>query len=402
MKKRKRIIYGTLILLASTILIWKFFIGGTNTTIQFETAKATVKTISNSITATGTIEPITQVEVGTQVSGVIENIYVDYNTTVKKGQLIAEIDKTTLLAQVEEKKASLASAKNELQFQESNYNRTKLLHEKKSVSDVDYENALYKYNSAKANVKRIKSELNRVQTNLNYASIYSPIDGVVLSRAVDEGQTVAASFNTPTLFTIANDLTKMQVIADVDEADIGQVKEGQKVMFTVDAFPDDEFAGTVTQIRLEPLVSSNVVTYSVVVEAPNPDLKLMPGMTASITAYTQIKEDALTIPAKAIRFNPDKDMLNAYFAKNGLENFNSDINNTKEKMKVIWIKDGIDLKATEVETGMSDGANIEVKKGIKPGQEVVLSMQNNIERESNKEESSGSPFMPKPPGSNKK
>ncbi|MBU2649586.1 MAG: efflux RND transporter periplasmic adaptor subunit, partial [Bacteroidetes bacterium] len=297
MKTRKKLIITAIIILLAVAVSWLLLGTKPGTGVSIETVTVTKGVISGTITATGTLEPITQVEVGTQVSGVIQKICVDYNSVVSKGQLLAELDKSLLQAQVAEVKAGLASAENDLDFQKKNHARFKQLYEKKTISDADYENAFYAYVNAQANVDRYKAELIRAQANLDYASIYSPIDGVVLSRAVDEGQTVAASFNTPTLFTIANDLTRMQVLADVDEADIGQVKEGQRVSFTVDAFPDDEFAGTITQVRLEPHINANVVTYSVVVEAPNPDLKLMPGLTASITVYTLEKEDIAVIPA---------------------------------------------------------------------------------------------------------
>ena len=230
------------------------------------------------VTATGTLEAITTVEVGTQVSGVIEKIYVDFNTQVKKGQLLAQLDKTPLQAQVDQSQATVDNAEAELTYQKSNYERTKALYDKQLIAKSDYDLAVYNFNKAQASLKNAKSVHDKNKINLSYASIYSPIDGIILDRAVDEGQTVAASFNTPTLFSIANDLTQMQVEANVDEADIGQIVEGQRVEFTVDAYPDMKFAGVVSQLRLQPVETNNVITYTVIVNAPNPDLKLMPAI----------------------------------------------------------------------------------------------------------------------------
>ena len=281
-KLKKILIYigGAIIVSAAVYKIW---FSSEDTSIVVETTAVKTGTISTVITATGTVEPIRQVEVGTQVSGVIDHIYVDYNATVKAGQLIAELDKTALKATVAEATAALNTALNEQDYQQKSFDRIAKLHDGKVVSDTDYEEALYKLNNAKGIADQKRSDLSRARTNLSYASIYSPIDGVVVSRSVDVGQTVAASYSTPTLFTIAQDLKQMQVEADVDEADIGQVKLGQRVVFTVDAYPEDEFSGTITQVRLEPVEESNVITYTVIIKADNQDGKLMPGLTASIS-----------------------------------------------------------------------------------------------------------------------
>jgi len=405
-------------LLVIVLIFFFFFKGNKKSELSFQTEPVKIGTIVNTITATGTIDPITQVEVGTQVSGVIKKIYVDYNSEVKKGQLLAEIDRTNLEAQLAETKADLASAENEVDYQQKNMERTQTLFKNKSVSEVDYENAVYQYNKAKASLDKLKSTLQRNLTNLSYASIYSPIDGIVLSRAVDEGQTVAASFNTPTLFTIANDLTKMQVIADIDEADIGQVKDGQRVTFTVDAYPDDTFDGTVTQIRLEPTISSNVVTYSVVVDAPNPDLKLMPGLTASITVYTLEKDNILTIPAKALRFAPDEEVMKDYFAqqmnKKGIKPDFQSMDNQKtgivpvppnaeenidESKKTIWVKENDFIHPQHITIGITDDASIQVIKGLKEGDQVVISMSKgeSVKAKTTKTKQASSPFVPTPP-----
>ena len=321
--------------------------------------------IQNTITATGTIEPITQVEVGTQVSGTISRILVDYNSEVRKGQLIAELDKTVLESEYESQLAVHYSNQNEYDYQKKNHERLAGLHAKKLVSDSDFETSEYQYEKARRALDRSRFELLKAKTNLNYCMIYSPIDGVVISRAVDEGQTVAASFNTPKLFVIANDLRKMRVIADVDEADIGLVKEGQVVMFTVDAFPDEHFEGSVTQVRLEPIVTSNVVTYEVVIDAPNPDLKLKPGLTASITVLTREKKDVLMIPLRALRFQPEDE--------NG-QPLVPEETKMVSGMKSVWVQTTEGLKSKNVRTGISDGIYTEVMEGVQVGEQVVTGL----------------------------
>ncbi|HNX43739.1 MAG TPA: efflux RND transporter periplasmic adaptor subunit [Bacteroidales bacterium] len=421
MKKKSLIITGILVLIAAAAAWFLFGKSGNQQVIRYETAPVQIGTIANTVTATGTVEPVKQVEVGTQVSGVIKNIYVDFNSQVKKGQLLAELDKTPLLAALASTKAELASANSQLVYQQANFNRIKSLFDKKAVSETDYETALYQYSSAKASVDKMKYEVERAQTNLGYAMIYSPIDGVVLNRAVDEGQTVAASFNTPTLFTIAQDLTKMQVVANVDEADIGQVAEGQKVSFTVDAFPSDLFEGKITQVRLEPTTNSNVVTYSVVVDAPNPDLKLKPGLTASITVTVKEAADVLTVPAKALRFQPDSSLLANNSVKtvvNQASAANLPANNPSqaEKQKdmpsavnedetpgTIWVKSGGSIHPVQVVSGISDETNVEIKSGLKEGDLVVVSMvKSSAPAGKDTTEQSSSPFMPKRPGSERK
>ena len=281
-------------------------------TFSFETAKVGKGTISNTVTATGTLEAIKTVEVGTQVSGVIEKILVDFNSQVKKGQLLAQLDETPLLAQLEQSKSSVDQAEAQVKYQKATYDRYKVLVGKKLIAQSDFDLAEYNYNNAVAALKNAKSVYDKNRINLSYARIYSPIDGIILNRAVDEGQTVAASFNTPTLFTIANDLTQMRVEAKVDEADIGQIKMNQRVRFTVDAYPDLKFTGSVSEIRKQPVVTSNVVTYTVIIQAPNPETKLMPGMTASTTIFVNEKNDILVVPGKAVRFSPDQEVYSTY------------------------------------------------------------------------------------------
>ena len=350
---------------------------------SFEVKKGDIR---NTITATGTIEPITQVEVGTQVSGTIAHIYVDYNTEVKKGQLIAELDKTVLESEYESQLSAFYSNQNEYDYQKKNHERVAGLHAKNLVSDSDFETSEYQYEKARRALDRSRSDLLKAKTNLNYCMIYSPIDGVVISRAVDEGQTVAATFNTPKLFVIANDLRKMRVIADVDEADIGQVKEGQKVIFRVDAFPDEYFEGAVTQVRLESIVTSNVVTYEVVIDAPNPDLKLKPGLTASITVLIHEKTDVLMIPLRALRFQPEDEHEQPLKPESG---------KTAPGMKSVWVQAAGNLINKNVRLGISDGIYTEVTEGLQAGERVITGIQVPMSASGMKQmKPGGNPLMP--------
>ena len=357
--------------------------------ISFDTAKVMKTNIQTSITATGTIEPVTSVTVGTQVSGIVSHLYVDYNSVVKKGQVIAELDRTNLISELNTAKANLSSAQSSLNYQLSNYNRYKELHEKGLVSADEFESARLQYLQAKEQVNTSKESLQRAQTNLGYATITSPIDGVILSKSVEEGQTVAASFNTPELFVIAQDLTNMRVIADIDEADIGGVKEGQRVSFTVDAFPDDHFEGQVTQVRQQATTESNVVTYEVVISAPNNDLKLKPGLTANVTIYTLEKNDVLAAPAKALRFQP-----NEAFLQKG-----ETIDDCEGDHKV-WTKEGTVFKAHKVEIGTTNGIMTEIVSGIKEGTEVLTDFNISGGAAEVEQQQGGNPFMPRPRNNN--
>lgn len=340
---------------ATAAVLWLLLRPSAGDRLTLETAPAVRIAIRNSVTATGTVEPVTEVEVGTQVSGIIDKLYADYNDVVKAGQLIAEMDKVTLQAELESAQAELAASETEYEYQLKNYTRTRTLHEKELVSDAEYDQALYLYEKAHNAYRQSQASIVKVKRNLGYATITSPIDGVVISRAVEEGQTVAAGFETPTLFTIANDLTRMRVIADVDEADIGQVADGQRVEFTVDAYPDDTFAGTVEQVRLEATTESSVVTYEVVITAHNPELKLKPGLTANVTVYTLEKEDALAVPTKALRFVPDKELLA------GLDMTLTPAAGTPEPgQREIWVRNGRTLEARMVTTGAASGDKTEV------------------------------------------
>ena len=357
-------------------------------TTYYATSKAEVQNISTSITATGTIEPVTKVEVGTQVSGIISKIYVDYNSIVTKGQVIAELDRTNLQSELVSAQSNLQNAQSNLNYQKSNYERYKALFDKGLVSANDFENARLTYEQAQAQVRVQQQSVQKAHTNLGYATITAPIDGVVLSKEVEEGQTVASAMTTPTLFIIAQDLTNMRVIADVDEADIGEVKEGQRVTFTVDAFPDDIFNGEVTQVRQEATTESNVVTYEVVISAPNQDLKLKPGLTANVTIFTLERNQVLTIPAKALRFTPNKNLLTE-----GEEIIDCDGKNK------IWVREGQNFKAIPVNIGITNGNVTEIVSGIKAGQEMITEISVSAPEEENT--ANTNPFTPRTRGNKK-
>jgi HlyD family secretion protein len=312
MKKKIIIIVSILIVVIVGFTLIKSKKAKTENSSLWETVLVQKGDLSITVTATGEIKPIQTVEVGTQVSGVISNIYVDYNSRVKKGQLIAKLDTRNLKAQADDANAMLDRSKVALRQSERDFKRNSGLLEQKAIAQVDYDNSLDAYETAKANLVSAQLAADRAQVNLDYGTITSPIDGVVISRTYEPGQTVAASFNTPTLFKIANDLTKMKIEASIDEADIGQVKVGQKVTFTVEAFQDKSFEGQVQQIRLSPTTVNNVVTYTVVVEVANPDEKLMPGMTANLTIYVEDQKDILKIATRAFAFTPSMNVMMKY------------------------------------------------------------------------------------------
>lgn len=390
MKKISKIWYiaGALIIVA--LATWLLSGNKKDLQIQFSKEKAQKTNIQNSVTATGTIEPVTSVTVGTQVSGIVSRLFVDYNSVVKKGQVIAELDKTNLISELNTAKANLSSAQSSLKYETENYKRYKTLFDKGLVSADEYENARLSYDKALQTVNTSKESVQKAQTNLGYATITSPIDGVVLSKAVEEGQTVAASFSTPELFTIAQNLTDMRVIADVDEADIGDVKEGERVTFTVDAYPNDTFEGEVTQVRQEATTTNNVVTYEVVISAPNNDLKLKPGLTANVTIYTAEKQGVLSVPSKALRFTPTQETV----GKMKIQDVNG-----KNK---VWTIEGNTIKAHTVQIGMSDGINTEIISGISEGSIIVTGVEEISADAGPTETQERSPFAPGPPGRNKK
>lgn len=392
MNKKKLLVIAAIAAIA-TLAVWLLSGGKKEEKITFDTAAVAPANIMNSITATGTIEPVTSVTVGTQVSGIVSKLFVDYNSVVKKGQVIAELDKTNLMSQLNTAKTQLATAQSQLNYQTANYKRYKTLFEKGLVAADDFDNAKLSYTQAKEQVVSAKEEVQRAQTNLGYATITSPIDGVVLSKSVEEGQTVAASFSTPELFTIAQDLTNMQVVADVDEADIGDVKEGERVSFTVDAYPDDTFEGEVKQVRQEATTTNNVVTYEVVISAPNADLKLKPGLTANVTIYTAERKGVLSVPSKALRFTPQKETVGKMKIV--------DVANAKNK---VWTIEGNSIVAHKVNIGMTDGTNTQIVGGIAEGTKVVTGLNVTGGEEKMPMEAQGekSPFAPGPPGKNKR
>ena len=334
--------------------------GGKDAAVEYETQTVARDAIAMSITATGTVNPLNKVDVGTQVSGIISKIYVDFNSEVEQGQLIAQLDPSTLQAEKAVAEESLCAAEIDCKLQKKNFERQKRLFDRELISETEYDNAENAYLKAESNRRQAALTMQRAEINLGYTQIYSPISGVVLSRAVDEGQTVASGYSTPTLFTIAADLGEMQLVANIDEADIGSVAEGQRVSFTVDAYIDTQFEGTVKQVRLQSASTSNVVTYEVVIDAPNPDLKLKPGMTADATIYTLEKENVFAVPARALRFVP------------------ADLDDKRreelpETHVFVRLADGT-LEPREVTAGISNGAQTEIVAGLAEGDEVVVGM----------------------------
>lgn len=362
MKKKifSKVWIAMILVVVIAVAVWLLSGGKKEEQINFKQEKVATHTLQNSITATGTIEAVTSVTVGTQVSGIVNKLYVDYNSVVKKGQVIAELDKTNLISELNTAKANLASTESNLSYQSANMKRYQTLYKKGLVSADEYENALLAYRQAKEQVASSRENVQKAQTNLGYATITSPIDGTVISKSVEEGQTVAASFNTPELFTIAKDLKNMQVIANVDEADIGGVAVGNRVNFTVDAYPDDTFQGVVKQVRLEATTTNNVVTYEVVISAPNADLKLKPGLTANVTIFTKEQANILSVANKALRFTPTKETVGK----------DMKIVDCKGKNKV-WTLNGNTLNAHSVNIGQSDAMHTQIISGIKAGQSVV-------------------------------
>ncbi len=396
MKKKNVIIISVVGLIVLATILFFFLRRTGNGDYTLETTTMKVEDIHVMVTATGTVEPVTTVEVGTQVSGIIDKIFVDYNSVVVRGQVLAELDKITLQSDLTSKEMELNAARVEYEFQQTNMNRYKGLFDQQLISQLDYETAKYNYDKAESSYRRLTADLVKARTNLGYATITSPIDGVVLSRAVEEGQTVAASFNTPTLFTIANDLTKMQVVANVDEADIGDVREGQSVTFTVDAYPMDIFQGTVTQVRLEAIIESNVVTYEVIINAPNPDLKLKPGLTANVTIYTLQENSVDVLPNKAMNYQPNRELLEeiGYNVEEGNRS-----NQLQENERAIWVVNGNAITEKTIVPGETDGVNTKIISGLTPTDKVVTGLtvveKKNANGNGNVEQS---PFAPQRPG----
>ncbi len=364
--------------------VWLF--GGKGQKLPIKISYTTVekKDICSGVTATGTIEPVTEVEVGTQVSGIISKVYVDYNSIVKKGDIIAELDRTNLISELSSSENNMKSAQVEYEYQKKNLERTTKLYEKGLVSADDFDTANLSFQKAKNSYETAKFGVQKARTNLGYATITSPIDGVVLSKAIEEGQTVASSYNTPTLFTIAADLTDMRLIANIDEADIGSVAVGQRCVYTVDAFPNDQFEGFVTQVRQEPTTTSNVVTYEVVISAANPDLKLKPGLTANVTIYTLEELGVVAVSNKALRFTPNPTLLGKEYTIRDCEGENK-----------LWSLEGNTFSAHSVGVGITNGSLTEITNGVPLNMEVVseVSVTTNSTSQEAKERS---PFAPGP------
>jgi HlyD family secretion protein len=430
MKKKTLIIVAVLAIIAiAAVLALKPF-SKKEAAVTFNTVKVEKATITNTVTATGTIEAIKTVNVGTQVSGILQHVYVDFNDNVKQGQLLARLDETSLQAQFDQSQAAVNQAQAQLTYQQATYDRLKVLFDKKLIAQADFDQAVFNLENAKGSLANAKFALARAKVNLDYATITSPIDGVVLNRAVEEGQTVAASFNTPTLFTIVNDLTQMEVQTSVDEADIGKVKDGQRVEFTVDAYSDMKFEGTVSEVRLQPVTTNNVVTYVVILSAPNPDKKLMPGMTASATIYVEEKTNTLVLSGKAVRFTPDKEYMAKMFAKmqtsgsmpkipagatsgagsmpQGASGTATDQSqgmpssgmafgaaNSDPKTKTVWVKDDkMGIRPNIIKIGIDNGTSVEVISGLNEGDEVVISVGDKATTAAAKKTDNGPPGFP--------
>jgi len=409
MKKKTLIVIVTVAVIAIVAILALKPLSKKETVMGFNTVKVERGNISNTVTATGTIQALRTVNVGTQVSGILQHLYVDFNDNVKQGQLLARLDETPLKTQLDQSQSALNQAQAQLNYQEATYSRLKVLYDKKLISQSDYDQAVFNYENSKGSLSNAKSALARAKVNLDYATITSPINGVVLNRAVEEGQTVAASFSTPTLFTIVNDLTRMEVQTSVDEADIGKIANGQRVEFTVDAYSDMKFEGSVSQVRLQPVTTNNVVTYVVILDAPNPDKKLMPGMTASATIYVEEKTNTLTLSGKTLRFTPDKAYMAKMFEKmkssgtmpkmpaggppagampqtaasgQSMQGFPAGgmmpgAMNNDPKTKTVWLKDDkMGLRPAMIKIGIDNGSNIEILSGLKEGDEVVVSVGN--------------------------
>lgn len=376
---------------------------GKKGSISLVTEEVTKGSISETVTATGTLESVTSVDVGTQVTGIIDKILVDFNSEVKKGELIAEIDKVLLQSELTSAEANVNSAKASYEYAKTNYERDKSLHDKKLISDYEFDTTRRDYEVAKTSYEKSVADRVKAAKNLNYAEIYSPIDGVVVSRDVEVGQTVVSNMTVANLFTIA-DLDHMRVVANVDEADIGQVKEGQKVTFTVDAYPDEVFHGTVTQKRISPTTESNVVTYEVLVSADNEEHKLIPGLTANLTIYALDEPDVVLVPSKATRFipheYPEVKTLPAIPEGTALQAYSDPSDPNKKR---VWtIKDNT-FTPVIITVGATDGINYQVISGIEAGTKVAVEYSVETPADDGGEQSGNqSPFQPKRPGGNKK
>lgn len=394
--QKKKIIIITAIAIAVIVAAYFIFKPGNNgQQLMFTSHVPERGNLSNVIISTGTVQPVNTVSVGCQVSGTIKKLYVDYNSIVKKGQLLAELDRTLFEAALNQAKSNYAQVESQLKYQEGNFSRQSKLYEVGAISKAEYDNATYAYQSAKAQTNSADAQVQSALQNLSFTKIFSPIDGTVLSRSVSEGQTVAASFSTPTIFSIANDLTQMQVEASVDEADIGNINEGDKVVFSVDAYINEKFEGAVRQIRLNPTTTNNVVTYTTIINSPNAGLKLKPGMTANITIFTKEIQNALLVPVEAIKFTPDSTLQLEYqliFSDQKLA----------ENESFVWLKNGQIILQKKIKTGMDNNQKVEVLEGLSQNDEVITQANHLSNSQLQQQTQQSSPFMPKRPGSDKK
>ena len=379
--------------------------------VSLQTATVARGEITEAVTATGTLECITQVDVGTQVTGIVAKLYADFNSVVTEGQLIAEIDKTTLEADLQSADAQLESARLEYEYAKKNYERDEALHQKQLISDYDYETSRRDYLVAKSDYERMQANRVSAARNLSYAEITSPMDGIVISREVEIGQTVVSNMEVANLFTIG-DLDKMQVVADVDEADIGSVKVGQNAQFTVDAFPDDIFYGRVTQVRISPTTDTNVTTYEVLISTSNPDHKLIPGLTANVTINVMEEKDVMMLPIKVLRFSPmqfegaeglpvAEQMPEPPAGKPSGGEIPDPLVTTDDNRRLVWVLTGDRLVPTEIEMGVENGINVEIKSGLNVGDKVALQYTTEV-LEEEAPQGERNPFMPGPPDRDKK
>jgi HlyD family secretion protein len=407
-QKMRKIIKVSIILviLATLILGARFIFFNTKESSVgvFVSAAVEQDTLLTSISATGSLEPVDRVEIGTQVSGDLSRIYVDFNSKVKKGQVLAELDKSKWITNLRQSELAYKAAENDYQYKKNIFERTQKLAESKSVSAVELETAEYNMNAARFSMERSKSDVQQAKLNLSYCVIKSPIDGVVLERSVDVGQTVAASMSAPVLFILARDLSQMRVMASVDEADIGSILQGQRVEFTVDAFPKDRFFGKVEELRLNPTVTSNVVTYTVVISAENPEFKLLPGMTATCTIVTKEEPNAVVIPMQALHFKPaegayEKGMPRGQGQRSISGKGKRDFGRSDDAARV-WVSVNGRPEPRRIKTGINDGVRVQVLEGLSVGDSVIVNQQMQTVKEEVKKEgdTATSPFMPKRPG----
>ena len=401
MSKRKRVIIIICVIAAAAVVTWLLFFRKKAAPVVLQTEKPRYGYIAESVTATGTIQPMDTVAVGTQVSGTLYRLYADFNDNVKKGQLLAEIDPVLIQATVDQARSVLAQNESNLALQQKNFSRQKQLYEVGAISKSDYDIALNALNAAKATVANAAAQVKSAAKTLSLTKIYSPIDGVVLSRSVSIGQTVAASFNTPTLFSIAKDLTNMQVRANVDEADVADIVPSLRATFTVDAYANGMFEGAVREIILQPTVASNVVTYPTLINTKNPDKKLKPGMTANIIIYTHEVENAMLIPVKATKYRPDSAQLKEYdivpMARPAKDTGNRSRkhNDVTDKSRArVWVLKDKTLTQKQIKTGLNNNTDVQVLEGLTVDDVVVTSATGGETSAAAAGKASTSPFMP--------